>query len=76
MTSKELIKMLMNERDMTNADMAKQLGISQAALWDRLNKQSNNMSIAKMNSMLELLGYKIVLIPKDTPIPDDGYEVE
>lgn len=76
MTSKELIKMLMSERDMTNADMAKQLGISQAALWDRLNKQSNNMSIAKMNSMLELLGYKIVLIPKETPIPDDGYEVE
>lgn len=76
MTSKELIKMLMSEKDMTNADMAKQLGISQAALWDRLNKQSNNMSIAKMNSMIELLGYKIVLIPKETPIPDDSYEVE
>ncbi|MGO5025764.1 XRE family transcriptional regulator [Mediterraneibacter faecis] len=76
MTSKELIKMLMNEKDMTNADMAKQLGISQAALWDRLNKQSNNMSIAKMNSMIELLGYKIVLVPKETPIPDNGYEVE
>ena len=76
MTSKELIKTLMTEHDITNAEMAKTLGITQAALWDRLNqKKSDNTTVAKLGDMLSVMGYKIVVVPDETPIPEGGYEV-
>lgn len=76
MTSKELIKTLMTEHDITNAEMAKALGITQAAFWDRLNpKKSDNTTVTKLNDMLSIMGYKIVVIPDDSPAPEGGYEV-
>lgn len=66
MTAKELLKTLMVEKDMSNAEMANALGITQAALWDRLNpKKTNNMTIGKLNDMLSKLGYELVVREKD-----------
>lgn len=66
MTAKELIKTLMVEKDVSNAEMANALGITQAALWDRLNpKKTNNMTIGKLNDMLSKLGYELVVREKD-----------
>lgn len=66
MTAKELVKTLMVEKDVSNAEMANALGITQAALWDRLNpKKTNNMTIGKLNDMLSKLGYELVIREKD-----------
>lgn len=66
MTAKELVKTLMVEKDVSNAEMANALGITQAALWDRLNpKKTNNMTIEKLNDMLSKLGYELVVREKD-----------
>lgn len=66
MTAKELVKTLMVEKDVSNAEMANALGITQAALWDRLNpKKTNNMTIRKLNDMLSKLGYELVVREKD-----------
>lgn len=65
MTAKEIIKKLMGEQGKTNADMAQGLGISQAALWDRLNPdKSNNMTVKKLNEMLSQLGYEVAVVPR------------
>lgn len=77
MTSKELIKTLMTEHDITNAEMAKTLGITQAALWDRLNtKKSDNTTVAKLGDMLNVMGYKIIVVPDEAPIPAGGYAID
>lgn len=77
MTSKELIKTLMTEHDITNAEMAKTLGITQAALWDRLNsKKSDNTTVKKLGDMLNVMGYKIIVVPDETPIPAGGYAID
>lgn len=66
MTAKELVKTLMVEKDVSNAEMANALGITHAALWDRLNpKKTNNMTIGKLNDMLSKLGYELVVREKD-----------
>ena len=66
MTAKELVKTLMVEKDVSNAEKANALGITQAALWDRLNpKKTNNMTIGKLNDMLSKLGYELVVREKD-----------
>lgn len=36
----------------------------------------DNISIQKLKEMLRVLDYKVVLIPRDTTTPKDGYEVE
>jgi predicted XRE-type DNA-binding protein len=62
MTAKELVKKLMTDKGMTNAEMANALDITQAALWDRLNpKKTNNMTIVKLSTMLSVLGFKVVV---------------
>lgn len=77
MTSKELIKTLMTEHDITNAEMAKTLGITQAALWDRLNsKKSDNTTVSKLGDMLNVMGYKIIVVPDEAPIPAGGYAID
>lgn len=77
MNPKELVKEKMKEKDVSNVAMAEYLKISPAALWDRLNnKKSNNTTITNLHDMLSLLGYKVVVVPKDMKPKDDCYEVE
>lgn len=65
MNAKEIVKSLMQKKDVTNADMAAALQITQAALWDRLNpKKTDNMTVNKLNAMLRILGYEIVIMPR------------
>lgn len=64
MTSKEIIKEIMKNKNVSNASMAKDLGMTQAALWERLNsKKSDNLSINSLNEMLDILGYEVVIVP-------------
>lgn len=59
--------------------------VKPAVLCDRLNIKSNvlserfkqeNISIAKLNEMLKVMDYKIVVVPRDTRVPDGGIEIE
>ena len=78
MNSKELLKNLIIEKDISQAEIAKQIGISTQALWDRINsKKTNSLSVNKLNEILKVLGYKIVILPNS--IADnitDAYIVE
>ncbi|MBC8534556.1 helix-turn-helix domain-containing protein [Yeguia hominis] len=77
MTSKEIISTLMRMQSVTNAEMAARLGITQAALWDRLNqRKTDNMTIKKFSEMLEILGYKVVVIPKKSYISESDIEID
>lgn len=74
MNPRDVLKDLMTEKNVTNADMAEKLGITQASLWDRLNsKRNKSMTISVLNDMLSILGYKIVVVPKDSKT---GTEIE
>jgi len=60
-------------------------GVKPAALCEMLNIKSNvlserfkqkNVSITKLNEMLKLLNYKVIIVPSDTEVPENGIEVE
>ena len=78
MTAKEIIRKIMDDKSIKNCDMAYGLNITQATLWDRLNPaKSNNMTVAKLNSMLRYLGYDLVIVPHGkTSKMADSYVVE
>ena len=65
MTSKESILKLMEDQNKTNADLAAALGISQAALWDRLKSPKNSsLTVKKFNEMLRPFGFEVVIMPR------------
>lgn len=77
LTSKEIVNVIMKDQGVSNAEMAAKLDLTQAALWDRLNpKKTNNMTVKKLNEMLKMLDYKIVVVPRKSRVSERCYEVE
>ena len=75
MTGKDIIKQLMEREDVTNVQLANRIGLTQAALWARLNNQSaKDMSLSVFNEMLDALGYEMV-IRKQEVNNDDRVEM-
>ena len=77
MKAREIIKLVMDKQSVTNASMADRLNITQAALWDRLNtKKAKDIPVSMLSEMLRVLDYKVVIVPRSSRLPSDGYEVE
>lgn len=65
MNAKEIVIKLMGEQNKTNAQMADAIGVTQAAMWDRLKSpKTNNLTVKKLNEMLRALGYELVVMPR------------
>jgi len=65
MTSKEIVKVIMQKKGKTNADLANGIGVSQATAWDRLNSpKTNNLTVNKLTEMLRYLDYDLVIMPR------------
>ena len=77
MNSKEIVKDILKKQDKKNAEFADMLNISPNALWDRLNntRKTKDLSVSTLNDMLRVLGYKILIVPRDTKV-EDSYKVD
>lgn len=65
MNAKEIVSKLMDEQNKTNAQMAAALGITPAAMWDRLNSpKANSLNVKKLSEMLRALDYELVIMPR------------
>ena len=79
MTGREIIKEVMKEQGITNAELAARLNITQAALWDRLNnKKVKDIPMSLMSEMLRMLDYTIQIVPRtqDKENPKKTYKVD
>ena len=65
MNEKDIIKEIMEEKKLSIADLANMLGLSYAALWDRLkHKDNKSLTVKTLNEILNQLNYEIVLMPR------------
>ena len=65
MTGREIIKEIMAEQGVSNAEMAFKLNITQAALWDRLNnKKVKDIPLSLLSEMLRALDYTVQIVPR------------
>lgn len=65
MNEKEIVIKLMEEQNLRIADLANMMGISNAALWDRIKSPKNkSLTTQKLNEILANLNYEIVLMPR------------
>lgn len=77
MNGREIIKAIMEQRGISNIKYAKELGITRAAIWDRLDtrKSRKDIPVSMLSTMAKVLGYKVVIVPMEVKIKS-GYVVD
>lgn len=77
MTGKEIVRAIMEEKNVSNAELAHQVGIKPTAMWDRLNNtNSKDLNVSLLSGMLRVLGYKIQIVPYNKKTAEGTYEVD
>lgn len=74
MIAMEAVKEVMKLKEVRPAMLCKRLGIKSNVLSERFKQK--NISISKLNEMLRLMGYKVVIVPKEAQVPEGGFEIE
>lgn len=76
MRGRDIMKAIMKQEEIENAELAKKLEVSNATIWERLNnKNVKDIPVSLMNEMVRAMGYKVIVVPLDCRIPEKGYEV-
>ena len=74
MTSREIVYDLFRKSEFSNSEYARMLGLSRAALWDRINTmKAKDMTVSVFSEMVNALGYYVVVMQNP---PDDVYIVD
>lgn len=74
MKASEAVRKVMELTKTRVADIAFMTNKKQNVISERLTQE--NISVAKLNEMLRVMNYKIVIVPRETRIPDGGVEIE
>lgn len=74
MKANEAVRKVMEVQGVGATQVANRLGKTPRLVCDRLAME--NISIEKLNDLLRVLDYKVVVVPKSSRVPDGGYEIE
>ena len=74
MIAMEAIKEIMKLKDIRPAVLCDRLKIKSNVLSERFKQK--NVSVEKLNDMLRAMDYKVVVVPRDTRLPEGGFEIE
>ena len=74
MIAMEAVKEVMKLKEVRPAMLCDRLSIKSNVLSERFKQK--NVSVSKLNEMVRLMDYRIVLTPKDRELDEDCYEVE
>lgn len=71
----EALRHIMLSQSIGVSKLADRLGLKQNTISNRLNGE-RTLGIDKVIEMSRALDYKVVLMPRDSRLPKDSYEVE
>lgn len=74
MKANEAVRKVMEATGTRVADIAFMTKRKSNVISERLTQ--DNISIDKLNEMLRVMNYKIVVMPREARLPEGGYEVE
>ena len=74
MIAMEAVKEIMKLKDIRPAVLCDRLKIKSNVLSERFKQK--NVSVEKLNDMLRAMDYKLVAVPRDTRLPEGGFEIE
>ena len=74
MIAMDAVKEIMKLKDIRPAVLCDRLKIKSNVLSERFKQK--NVSVEKLNDMLRAMDYKLVVVPRDTRLPEGGFEIE
>lgn len=74
MIAMEAVKEVMKIKEVRPAILCDRLKIKSNVLSERFKQK--NVSVEKLNEMLRAMDYKVVIVPRETKVPENGFEVE
>lgn len=74
MKATEALKEVMTIREIKPSILCDRLSIKSNVLSERFKQK--NISVEKLNDMLKVMDYKILIVPRDTRVPENGFEIE
>lgn len=74
MKATDVVREIMKSQDVGLNKMADRMGKTPRLVSDRLSQ--DNISISKLNEMLQVLDYKVLIVPRDCKKPSRSYDVE
>lgn len=74
MIAMEAVKEIMKRKEVRPSTLYEALGVKSNVLSERFKQK--NVSVSKLNEMVRLMDYRIVLTPKNRELDEDCYEVE
>ena len=74
MKATDIIRTIVVSKGMKFSELAYRLNIRQGVLTERLRQK--NISVDKLDEMLKVLGYKIVIMPYNAAVKDDCFEIK
>lgn len=74
MKANEIIREVMKAKEVKPSVLASLLNIKNNVLSERLGQK--NISTDKLNEMLTVMGYKIIIVPQEMEVPDNGFVVD
>ena len=74
MKATDVIREIMSKQGVKPSTLAASLNIKNNVLSERLGQK--NVSITKMNEMLDVLEHKMIVVPDDYVTPENGYEID
>lgn len=74
MIAMEAVKEVMKIKEVRPSVLCDRLKIKPNVLSGRFTQR--NVSVDKLNEMLRAMDYKVMIVPRETKVPDNGFEVE
>lgn len=74
MKTGDAVREVMKLKEVGVNQLADKMGKSPRLVSERLGQE--NISVKKLNEMLRLMDYKILIVPRDTQTPIDSFKIE
>ena len=77
MLAKAVVKAIMGSKSIGPSKMAEMLGCIRQTISDRLGTgKSVSMGTDKLDEMVRVLGYKVIVVPQEVEMKDGWYEID
>lgn len=76
MKAMDAVKKVMELKNVRMADLTDMLGEPPRSAKIAMRFYQDNVSVAKLDEMLRVMGYKIVIMPRDVSVPKDSFRIE
>lgn len=68
------VREIMNRKGIGLMELAGKTGKSKQVTYERLSQE--NISVTKLNEMLTVMGYKVMIVPEEVDAEDGWYDAE